>query len=253
MFGLHNFRGSCWVNAGLQGIFRIPEVQKRYANSEADTENETDMALQKIWNSQGNDGLKDFFASVKHVSVPAGKGVGDAHELVIYLLDKLPWLDSLCRFKVADTIECTSCDYKSMKEDSRIEFSLFPEEKNLPITACISKEVLTVVPEDSKCEKCSEKYRKQLMLGTFPKVLILHVFTDASKCTLYSSVLGINKQKYALLSTISYNGSHWWSYGRNNVGEEWHTLDDTRVVKHKSDEFPLSGDMRMLIYYQLNE
>jgi uncharacterized UBP type Zn finger protein len=30
MFGLKNTRGSCWVNATLQALFRIPQVQKRY-------------------------------------------------------------------------------------------------------------------------------------------------------------------------------------------------------------------------------
>jgi uncharacterized UBP type Zn finger protein len=253
MFGLHNFRGSCWVNAGLQGIFRIPEVQSRYNSNKADPENPVDMALQKIWTSDGKEGLKEFFGSVKHVSIPAGKSVGDAHELVVYLLDKLPWLDALCRFKIADSIECTSCDYKSVKEDTRIEFSLFPTERGVSITSCILKEVASETPEDSKCEKCSKTNKKQLLLGSFPKVLILHVYTDSTKNTVYSSVLGINKQKYGLVSIISYNGAHWWMYGRNVIGEEWYTIDDTRVVKHGANEFPLSGDMRMLIYYQLDE
>ena len=253
MFGLQNFRGSCWVNAGLQGIFRIPEVQRRYDSDKADPENPIDMALQKIWNSQGRDGLKDFFASVKHVSVPAGQSVGDSHELIVYLLDKLPFLDALCRFKVADSIDCTKCDYKSVKEDTRIEFLLYPVERGTSITSCISKEVLCTVVEGSKCEKCSEEYRKQLLIGTLPKVLILHVFSDASKGTIYSSVLGVNKNKYGLVSIVSYNGSHWWMYGRNTIGEEWYTIDDTRVVKHGANEFPLSGDMRVLIYYQLDE
>lgn len=253
MFGLQNFRGSCWVNTALQGIFRIPEVQQRYSEEKADTDNPTDVALQRIWKSEGKDGLKEFFASVRHVSIPAGRSVGDAHELIVYLLDKLPFLDSLCRFKVADTIECTECDYRSTKEDSRVEFSLFPSEKGMPITSCIAQEVIAEIPDDSKCEKCSKKYKKQLLLGTFPKVFILHVFTDSSKGTMYSSVLGINKQKYGLVSILSYNGSHWWMYGRNIIGEPWYTLDDTRVVRHTADEFPLSGDMRILIYYQLDE
>jgi uncharacterized UBP type Zn finger protein len=253
MFGLQNFRGSCWVNAGIQSIFRIPEVQSRYNGNQADIENPTDMALQKIWSSQGKEGLKDFFMSVRHVSIPAGRSVGDAHELIVYLLDKLPFLDEVCRFKVVDSIHCTSCDYKSTKEDTRVEFSLYPVERGTTITACISKEVASTVAEDSKCEKCSEKYQKQLLVGSFPKVLILHVFSDASKATVYSSVLGVNKNKYGLVSIVSYNGSHWWMYGRNNIGEPWYTLDDSHIVKHNANEFPLSGDMRVLIYYQLDE
>ena len=63
MFGLKNFRGSCWVNACLQGIFRIPELQQRYSNSQANPENIIDVCLQQIWKSNVEDGLKYFFES----------------------------------------------------------------------------------------------------------------------------------------------------------------------------------------------
>ena len=36
-FGLRNQRGSCWVNAALQAIFRIPDVQKRFSEGNHDT------------------------------------------------------------------------------------------------------------------------------------------------------------------------------------------------------------------------
>jgi hypothetical protein len=58
MFGLQNFRGSCWVNACLQAVFRIPEVQDRYTNGKHDTSNVLDEALYKIWSSKGELGLK---------------------------------------------------------------------------------------------------------------------------------------------------------------------------------------------------
>ena len=253
MFGLQNFRGSCWVNACLQGIFRIEDVQTRYSNNKADPENEIDLALQKIWILEGKAGLKEFFNSVKHVSLPVGNNIGDSHELLVYLLDKLPWLDSLCRFKTSDRFTCTHCKHILTKEDSRNEFFLFPTEKSQNITDCISNEVKEVVMADSKCEKChTHPYTKQLLLQTFPKVLILHVYTEPTKNTVYSSVLMINQNKYALVSILSYNGAHWWAYGRNKVGSSWYTLDDTTVKQHKPTEFPLSNTMRILIYY-LNE
>jgi ubiquitin C-terminal hydrolase len=252
MFGLYNFRGSCWVNACLQGIFRIPDVKNRYSNNLADTENSIDTSIQTIWNTQGKNGLKDFFGSVKHVSLPVGRNVGDSHELLIYLLDKLPWLDSLCRFKVADQIICKNCSYKSLKEDSKNEFCLFPSEVMNTIIDCISNEVKEVELEDSKCEKCSKQYYKQLLLVTFPKILILHVYTEPNKTASYSSMLMINQHKYSLISVLCYNGSHWWAYGRDEVGSPWCTLDDSTVKVHNANEFPLSNTMRILIYY-LNE
>jgi uncharacterized UBP type Zn finger protein len=253
MFPLHNFRGSCWVNACLQGLFRIPDVQQRYSGELADPENPIDMALQLIWRSDGKDGLKDFFNSVKHVSLPVGRNVGDSHELLVYLLDKLPWLDKLCRFKVVDKLVCQNCKFQLMKEDTKNEFSLFPVAGSQSIIDCISNEVKDIVAEGSKCEKCSNSpYNKQLLLETFPKILILHVYTDSSKNTIYSSMLTINQNKYSLNSIMSYNGAHWWAYGRNKVGGPWYTLDDTNIKEHSPTEFPLSNTMRILIYY-LNE
>ena len=251
MFGLKNFRGSCWVNACLQGLYRLPELQERYNQRKADEENEIDMALQLIWLQKGNEGLKQFFDSVKHTSLPTGRGTADSHELLVYLLDKLPWLDSLCRFKIADKITCTKCSYESMKEDSKIELSLFPESKGVSISECIQKEVTEIILEGSKCEKCNEPYKKQLLIGSFPKILILHVYTDDSKQTSYSSKLVMNSKNYILLSILSYNGAHWWSYGRDSAGKPWYTFDDTHVKEHSPNEFPLSNTMRILIYYHL--
>lgn len=251
MFGLYNFRGSCWVNACLQGLYRLPELQERYNENKADPENEVDTALQLIWNQKGSEGLKQFFDSVKHTSLPTGRGTADSHELLVYLLDKLPWLDSLCRFKIADKITCTKCSYESLKEDTKIELSLFPESKGVSISECIQKEVTEVILEGSKCEKCSEPYKKQLLIGSFPKILILHVYTDDSKQTSYSSKLVMNSKNYILLSILSYNGAHWWSYGRDSIGKSWYTFDDTNVKEHGPNEFPLSNTMRILIYYHL--
>jgi ubiquitin C-terminal hydrolase len=102
MFGLHNFSGSCWVNSCLQALFRIPEVQTKYSDENSD--NKIDESLQTIWKSKGEQGLKEFFDSVKTVTMPAGDSIGDAHELFQYLCDKLKFLDDICRFKIADTI-----------------------------------------------------------------------------------------------------------------------------------------------------
>jgi len=254
MFGLPNFRGSCWVNACLQGIFRIPELQTRYSNDKADPENKLDLSIQRIWDSKGTDGLRDFFNSVKAESLPAGSNVGDSHELFVYLCDKLPFLDKVCRFKVADSIKCSSCDYIELKEDSLIEFSIHPTKKGMNIVDCVADAVSIKTNPDWKCEKCSNKgCTQQLLLGEFPKTLVFHV-TSVGTSIEYSSVVIINKIKYCLLSVISYNGAHWWAYSRDMPpGKPWYTIDDTRVREHRSDEFPMSETMRVLIYYRLDE
>ena len=57
-FGLRNQRGSCWVNATLQAIFRIPDVQTRYTAEAALETSPVDVSLQEIWSSRGEEGLK---------------------------------------------------------------------------------------------------------------------------------------------------------------------------------------------------
>jgi ubiquitin C-terminal hydrolase len=253
MFGLKNHSGSCWINACLQGLFRIPELQKKFTLNEIDVNNKLEVSLQKIWLSKGKDGLKELFENVKNVHLPMGQGIGDSHELLIYILDKINWLENLCKINTIDKIKCTNCDYVSEKIDTKVELSLFPEKVGQTISECISKEVQEFIAEDSKCEKCNKNYKKQTIITSFPKVLILHVYTDSEKRSQYCSNLIINSRKYILISVLSHNGSHWWSYGRNQQGQPWYTLDDTRVTEHKSNEFPLSHTMRVLIYYQIDE
>lgn len=58
MFGLKNTNGSCWVNATLQALFRIPQLQARYDGLHA--EDGVDSALQRVYVSQGGRGLEEF-------------------------------------------------------------------------------------------------------------------------------------------------------------------------------------------------
>lgn len=252
MFGLQNFRGSCWVNTCIQAIMKIPEVQDRYSKKEYDEKNILDESLYKIWTSKGDTGLKDFFDSVKLDTLPAGRDIGDTHELLIYLCDKLPFLDKLCRFKIADCIKCINCPEKELKEDSVTEYSLSSEKSMTPISECILKSVSTYTIDDWKCEKCKGKgCTKQQLIGSFPRVMIFHK-TDTDHSINYSSILGLNGNQYALISVSCYNGSHWWAYGRNMPpGSPWYTLDDRNVTEHSPKQFPVSGNMRLLIYYRL--
>lgn len=252
MFGLHNFRGSCWVNACLQCVFRIPDVQERYNTGTFDKENVIDECLCNLWKSKGETGLKEFFESVRTDTMPAGRDIGDSHELLQYLCDKLPYLDKLLRFKIADSIQCKNCGHKETKEDSVIEFSIATDQKNVPLINCIADVVKPCEIAEWKCEKCGNLgCTKQQLIGSFPKVMLFHII-PLDGTTQYTSILGLNKRQYALTSIGCYNGAHWWAYGRNMPpGSSWYTLDDTRVQEHSPKQFPLSNRARLLIYYRL--
>ena len=254
MFGLNNFAGSCWVNACLQGIFRIPEVIDRYSREVHDKDNIVDASLNKIWNSRGKDGLKDFFLASRTATMPAGQDVGDSNELLVHLCDKLPFLDELCRFKTAEQIKCP-CDFSQNREDTAIEYELHPTARNTPITDCIMKNVQPEQLEGWKCDKCSEvgKATKQALIGSFPKVMIFRV-TSQNSSLQYSSMLVVNSKKYYLLAVISHTGGHWFTYAREMPpGKPWFTLDDNRVREHAANEFPMSQMTKVLIYYRLEE
>jgi len=252
MFGLHNYRGSCWVNACLQAFFRIPDVQLRYNKSKVEYINEIDKHLHTIYKSKGEDGLKDFFESVRTETMPAGQGIGDSNELFVYLCDKLPFLDELCRFKIANTIACKNCPEKQIKEDSVIEFTLSSTGKFVPISECISNVVQPQTIDGWKCDKCSQLgCTSQQLIGTFPKVMTFHMVTPQTSVN-YSSILVLNGKKYALSSVICYSGSHWWTRARDMPpGLSWYTLDDLHITSHGPDKFPVSNMMRILIYYRL--
>lgn len=252
MFGLHNYRGSCWVNACLQILFRIPDLQNRYDAKEFDETNLIDKYLYTIWSSKGEDGLKELFEVIRTHTMPAGNGIGDSHELFTYLCDKLPFLDELCRFKIADSIECKTCKHKEVKEDSINEFSISCMEKGVPLTQCIANTVTPYTIDDWKCEKCSGMgCVKQQLIGTFPKVMIFHKI-DKEGSFEYSSILGLNKNNYALTGVCCYGNFHWWAHGRNMPpGSSWFTLNDKQVREHGPKQFPISPHMKLLIYYRL--
>jgi len=252
MFGLVNFNGSCWVNAALQALFRFPDVRARYEAGTFEKDNKVDEGLYLIWKSKGREGLRDFFDSVRTETMPAGAGIGDSHELFTYLCDKLPFLDTLCRFTLANCIECDHCKDKTIKQESTINFSL-SEGGGQPIAKCIENTVKSIPIQEWVCEKCKQKGGHiQQLIGSFPKYMIFHLTIDSN--VNYSSILVLNKRKYALLSVLCFNGAHWWVYGRNMPpGSPWFILDDTRVINHGPKQFPLSNTTRMLIYYCVDE
>lgn len=241
------------MNTCLQAFFRIPDVQQRYDSEMFAPDNDIDSCLHKIWKSKGDIGLREFFDSVRTATMPAGHGIGDAHELFQYLCDKLKFLDELCRFKIADSITCKSCRNKEIKEDSVCEFSISTDKRNTPLTTSIAQTVTAHEIDTWKCEKCNSLgCRKQQLIGTFPKVMVFHMIPTHGSID-YSSILVLNGKQYALIAVSCFNGGHWWGYGRNMPpGSSWYTLNDTQVGEHGPKQFPVAHNMRLLIYYRLD-
>lgn len=241
------------MNACLQALFRIPEVQERYSQNIFERENVIDMCLCRIWNTKGEDGLKELFESIRTSTMPAGDDIGDSHELFNYLCDRLPFLDTLVRFKIADSIQCIHCGFKQTREDSVTEFSVESFHDKKQLDECILKSVSPQTIDSWKCEKCLNLgCTKQQYIGSFPKVLVFHRVTPNEGQIGYPCVLILNKRKYVLMSITCYNGAHWWGYGRDMPpGTDWYRFDDEHVMNHGSKEFPVSPSMRFAIYYRI--
>ena len=255
MFGLRNISGSCWINATLQAIFRIPDVQQRYLNEHPEPYlNPIERSLEEIMRTNGLRGLQDLFKHITTKSMPAGEGIGDSHELLDLMCDRVSFLDRLFRFKTANIVKCNHCNYSETKTDTLTEFSIAPSRAKMTVSDCITESVTPITIEDWKCEKCAKHgCTKQLLLASFPQVLTFHV-TSLDTSVTYPSVLAMNKIQYALLAVICFNGGHWWTYGRDMPpGRSWIEFDDLHVAEHDPMHFPLSDNMRLLMYYRLKE
>jgi ubiquitin C-terminal hydrolase len=255
MFGLRNKNGSCWINAALQAVFRIPDLQSRFNENEEDDKNTVETCLGEIWGSKGDEGLKAFYECVKvSPHMPAGEDIGDSHELIDFLLDQIPFLDKLMRFKVANAIRCNNCTHQEIKPDTLIEFSIAPTQKKQTVSDAIADAVKPVTISDWKCDKCSKNgCTKQLLLAEFPQILMFHQ-TSIGTSASYTPILVLNKVRYALMSIVCFTGGHWFTWGRNlPPGQPWYRLDDSHVQSHSGNFFPLADNMRLLLYYRLNE
>lgn len=251
MFGLTNFKGSCWVNAALQGLFASPPLRNRYSNKKRDNSNPFDVCLETVWRTNGKEGLKDLFECIRTDYMPAGDNVGDSHELIVHLCDKLKWLDDLFRFKIANKLKCKHCGNTTMKEDSVIEINLSPSIKNMPIMDTIAEYIKPSEIDGWECESCKSKVGciSQQLFGSFPKILMIHRVSMSTSMD-YSSVLVINKLKYALFAVICHNGFHWWTYARHlPPGNSWYSLDDTHIKEMTAHQFPIVSTMRILLYF----
>jgi len=254
MFGLRNQRGSCWINAALQGVFRIPDLQHRFREGDEDSHNTVEVCLSEVFGSKGEEGLKELYQCVKTSTMPAGEDIGDSHELIEFLCDKVPFLDKLMRFKVGHKIKCDHCKYNETREDSLIEFPIVPSKPKQSVLDAIVDAVTPFPIADWTCETCfGTGCTKQFLVGSFPQVLVFHM-TSVSSSVSYTAQLVVNGNKYALFAIVCFNGGHWYTFGRDlPPGQPWYEFNDAHVRSYDPKSFPLVDTARLLMYYRMNE
>lgn len=254
-FGLRNRNGSCWVNAALQAVFRLPAVQERFNDEKEDRSNPVEMSLAEIWGSKGDEGFKSLYDCVKvSPHMPAGEGIGDSHELIEFLCDKIPFLDKLLRFNICHSIKCKSCSYTYIRKDTMNEFSISPTETKQTVSDAILSAVRIQDIPEWKCEACLKLgCTTQLLLAEIPQALMFHQTSVGTSMT-YTPILVVNKIRYALCAIVCFTGGHWFTWGRNlPPGQPWYRFDDQRVDSFAANFMPQDDRMRLLMYYRINE
>ena len=224
-------------------------------NDEEDSKNPIEMCLAEIWGSRGDEGLKPLYECVKvSPHMPAGESIGDSHELIQFLCDKVPFLDKLTRFRIATSIQCDHCEYKDLRPDTINEFSFTPTKKKQTVSEAIGEAVKLHAIPDWTCEKCKGKgCHTQMLLSEFPQVMVFHQTSIGTSAT-YTPILVLNKIKYALFAIVCFTGGHWFTWGRNlPPGQPWVRFDDDHVQTHDPRFMPHDDRMRLLMYYRINE
>jgi uncharacterized UBP type Zn finger protein len=218
-----------------------------YKDNKPEAENQVDVALHAVYMSKGAAGLKELYGSIRTTYMPAGLNIGDSHELIVHMCDKLPWLDKAFRFEIGDRIECSHCKDVQVKTDTTIDLHLMPSKPRIPLLQAIQEYIQPHTIADWKCEKCNKLgCTKQVMFGGFPKTLMIWSSTPVE----YSSVVVINSKPYVLFGVVCFNGGHWKTYARKlPPGNPWTVLDDQTVMSMDARKFPLDTTMRVLLYF----
>lgn len=229
MFGITNIGGSCWINACLQGLFTIPQVKDRYSSS-TELQNNLDSCLKNIWSSRASiSSLAALFPEITTKTTPAGRGIGDSHELFVIMCDKLPFLDNLCSFETANVIKCSCGNQSIHKHKSNNLFIHTSGKLTDSILASTNPEKIDSYSDCSICSATTKTVSgcvNRFIMCTFPDLLVINILPNTN--VQFGSEITLNQNKYELISVICNSGGHWFGYYNHG---KWMLGDDTNVTE----------------------
>jgi len=227
MFGITNIGGSCWINACLQGLFSIPDIKERYSSS-VELENNLDSCLKNVWLSHASiSSLMALFPEITTKTTPAGKGIGDSHELFLILCDKLTFLNKLCSFETANVIKCSCGNQTIHKQTSN---NLFIHTSGRLADSILASTNPEKIDSYSDCNICSAETKtvtgstNRFIMCTFPSIMVINILPGTN--VQFGSEITLNENKYELISIICNSGGHWFGYYKHN---KWMLGNDTSV------------------------
>ncbi|MCK5632343.1 ubiquitin carboxyl-terminal hydrolase [bacterium] len=236
--GLPNVGNSCYMNASLQCLFRIPEVAHLIKSTINDKQDVSFLCQCKevVEATKRNDNeavlirITELFEQVnERLFNNQDKQQEDALDFLIRLIDDIPALQSLFCFSLNTTISCTQCS-KVLRSANQII-------SDLPLDAFQPKTIDGIF-----CSHCSCSYvtaKKELKLNNYPPYLLVdceQICGENSSALMSSSNSNqSNFSGYELIGIVLHEGTkqmgHFVAFVKEFSSGQWYLCDDAYVSK----------------------
>lgn len=259
--GLCNYGDTCYVNALAQCIAHCVPLAKSLLTTDAKgVGNALRRLVAHMWLRRK---CSTSLASiVKFAKETIGHGQQDAGELLVILLDRINYLQSVTCMHKLQGVRCGFCRKSSFsKENTSILFTQFYQDSG-SLQDAVNSHFADEEIDGWKCEKCGRTagdadtplvQRRSVLAPPLPKVVIVSLgrFRMSPTGALYKDVRNATceddiyissgrrtrqaKQKYVLQGVLchrgrSMHGGHYYAICKHPQSSEWICYDDETVT-----------------------